>query len=98
MAIELSTKSPIDSSEAAAETKPDANRVDELKQHNWVCDYETLRVMWEAQCICRLVDDAMDGGQPSIEAVQVAVQGIERLLAVAIGRTGYTGIGWQDRK
>ncbi len=66
-----------------------------LEQNRWVCDYETHRVLWEAQSICSLIDDALDCSSFKKEAIQLAVQGVERLLATAISRTGWDGIGWE---
>jgi hypothetical protein len=81
----------------ARTNEPNPKRRSELEGNNWVCDFQTHRVLWEAQCICSLIDDAMDSGSFNSEVIQLAVQGVERLLAGAIARTGWTGIGWQDK-
>lgn len=58
--------------------------------------------MWEAQCLLQLVDEAMSAGTRTVDSdkcvVQVAIQGIERLLAGAINRTGFTALGprWES--
>lgn len=74
-----------------------SDRLKELEQHDFACDYETLRMLWEAQCICSLIDDAMDGGEFERMKVQLAIQGVERILARAIKRTGWDGCGWENR-
>jgi hypothetical protein len=70
----------------------------QLEDNKWVCDYETLRALWEAQSICRLIDEAMDNPEHEKQVVQLSVQGVERLLAAAISRAGWSGAGWEERK
>ncbi|MCI1711854.1 MAG: hypothetical protein LKM32_09335 [Chiayiivirga sp.] len=80
-----------------------ADKVDELRSNNWVCDYETHRLLWETQAMLRLIGDAfpdssdgMDGTQS--ELLSLATQGVERLLAGAIRRTSWSPIGWGNRE
>ncbi len=77
---------------------PTPTRRQELEGNAWTCDYETLRALWEAQAICKLIDNEMDGGEFDKQAVQLAVQGVDRLLAGAIKRTGWDGLGWEKRR
>lgn len=73
------------------------NKLDELGLNDFACDYETLRALWEAQCICSMIDDALDGCEIDKVKIHLAVQGVERLLAGAIKRAGFDGVGWGNR-
>lgn len=68
-----------------------------LSMQKWVCDYDTHRMLWEAQCILRLCDEITnENDEPWVEVAKIAMQGAERILATAIRRTGWGPIGWSD--
>lgn len=86
-------------SESLAEARrirtPTDAELETLKRHNWVCDYEAHRALWEAQSILRLAADAMDEVGVG-EIVQQAIYGAERILIGQIRRTGWEGMGARD--
>ncbi|MGX5731941.1 hypothetical protein ACWKWK_15595 [Pseudoxanthomonas beigongshangi] len=68
-----------------------------LSMQKWVCDYDTHRMLWEAQCILRLCDEITnENDEPWAEVAKIAMQGAERILATAIRRTGWGPIGWSE--
>lgn len=67
-----------------------------LEVNKWVFDGDTLEMMWNAQCICRCIDLTIESGNADMEVVQQAVQGVERILATAIKRSGWGPIGWRE--
>lgn len=71
---------------------PHEDALRELRNNNWVCDYETHRVLWGAQSICRMLSERMqDDGRLEVE--HFAIEGVERLLCSVIERTGWSPAG-----
>lgn len=70
--------------------------LESLRMNRWTSDHETHRAMWEVQCLLQLVDASFGDSPNEVtngEVIQVAIQGIERLMANAISRSGWTGLG-----
>lgn len=73
-------------------------KLESLSGQNWICDYDTHRMLWEAQCILRLCDAMTDDDdEPWPEVAKMAMQGAERILATAIRRVGWEPIGWSKQ-
>lgn len=74
---------------------PDEDTLSALRLHNWVCDHQTHRVLWEAQSICRMINERMDEKpvDADIEIELFGLQAVERLLCSVIERSGWSPAG-----
>ncbi len=76
---------------------PDEDTLGTLRMHNWVCDYETHRTLWEAQSICRMLSERMQEDSGS-EVELFAIEGVERLLNSVITRSGWRPAGHDTKE
>lgn len=78
---------------------PSREVLENLRTNEWAFDDTTHHILWESQCILALIDEAMGDNANNVEGekVRLAINGVERLIAGAIARAGWTGIGWEGR-